>query len=284
MKVYGFYIGFDFVSVAVRDTDSAKTLPLFIYPLERTADRQQEVKAAFGKIISDKIISHKKSSATLLSFESPENQLFITNIAKETLDINEMASWELFMRVGDVKNYNISAHKIKNNKYLVAAAKKHDIDFYTKQINRLGLKISVIEPPLVCAINLFEMNYDTKGENLIALLSFNKITIAYMKNNELIDIAQNSVHSLELISSEDVMKVRAEITQRNGISNKAQMFITGDLPADRKYSDNILEDMKNCEYLAPFKIIKIDDEANKELMSKYSFAFGISTSLSKKMG
>ena len=283
MKLYGIYIGFDFVSVAVRDIDSPKVMPIFIHPLEKTADRLSEIKVAFNKIISEKIIPHEKSSAALIAFESYENQLFLTNIAKETLDINEMASWELFMRVGEVKDYNISTHRIKDEKYLVAAAKKYDIDFYAKQIKRLGIKTIAIEPSLVSAINLFEMNYDTEGENLVALLSCNKVTIAYLKDKELIDIAQNSVHSLELISSEDVMKVRAEITQRNEISKKAQMFLTGDLLADKEYADNILDDMKNCRYLEPFKIIRIDEGTNKELIEKYSRAFGISVSLSKNL-
>jgi hypothetical protein len=61
------------------------------------------------------------------------------------------------------------------------------------------------------------------------------------------------------------------------------MFITGDLLADKEYADYISSDMINCQYLDPFKTIIIDDESNKELMEKYSLAFGVSVSLSQKM-
>lgn len=285
MSAYGIYIGFDFVSIVSSDIDTSVITPIVVYPIDRTADRQREVNAAIKKIASQKLISPEKSSFALLAFESPENQLFITDISKEMPDIIEMASWELFMRIGEpVKNYNISTFHIQENKYLVAAAKKHDINFFTKQIKRLGLKTITIEPSLVSAINLLEHNLvDVKGENLIALLSGNKINIAYIKDGNVIDTAQNTVNAFKLISSEDIMKIRAEITQRNKLSKDVKMYITGDLLADKKYADKILSDMINCECINPFKRVKIGNDSDKELIEKYSSVFGVSLSLSQKM-
>lgn len=284
MKVYGIYIGYDFMSIAIRNVDSPVITPLLICPLRRTTDRYSEVAAAFERIASEKIVSAEKSSVALLAFESPENQLWITQVASETPDINEMVSWELLMRTGEsVKNYNISSFQIHGNKHLVAASKIRDIEFYTKQIKRLGLKTITVEPSIVSIINLFELNYDVSGGKLLAFLGCHKITIAYIKDGKLIDVVQNTIHLSNLISSEDVMKTRAEISYRNEISNDVHLYITGDLLADKEYADFILADMANSSYLDPFKTIVVHSDSNKELMEKYSLAFGVAVSLSQKM-
>lgn len=284
MKAYGIYVGFDFMSIAIRSIDSPVITPLLIYPLRRTTDRYSEVSAAFERIASEKVISAEKSSIAMLAFESPENQFWLSDAASETPDINEMMSWELFMRTGEsVKNYNISCCEISKNRYFVAASKTRDIEFYTKQIKKIGLKTFSIEPPVVSAVNLYEFNYDVSGEHLVALLGCHKITIAYVKDGELIDVSQNIIHLSELISSEDIMKACAEIVRRNELSDEIPLYLTGDLLADKEYADFIVADIKNCRYIDPFRTMTIREDSNKELMDKYSLAFGIAVSLSQKM-
>jgi hypothetical protein len=284
VKIYGIYIGYDFLSIAVRNVDAPVITPLLIHPLHRTMDRQLEVTAAFERIAAEKIIVSEKTSVAVLSFESFENILFTTPVANEVPDVTEMMSWEMFMRTDEsVKNYNISSFPIHDNVYIVAASKLRDIDFFTRQVNRLGLRVITIEPSLISFINLFELNYDVSGENLIAVLGCHKITIAYIKDGKLIDIAQNTIHVSELISSQDVMKVRAEISNKNSIDTNVPLYLTGDLLADKDYADFISADLLNCSYIDPFKCIVANDDSNKELMGKYSLAFGVAVSLSQKM-
>ena len=283
MKVYGIYVGYDFLSIAVRDADSPIVSPLAIHPLRRTAGRNLEVAAAFKRIASQKVVRAKKNSVAALAFESPENQLWLSDMASDIPDMDEMMSWELFMRTGEpVKDYNVSSFEVSSNKYLAAASKISDIEFFVNQVKRLGLKTVSIEPPIASIANIFEANYDVSGQHLLAFLGCHKITVAYMNNGKMLDLVQNSVHLTELISSEDVMKTRAEICRRNELTKEVPFYLTGDLLADKEYSDFIFADMVNCLYLDPFKMIKCDD-ANKELMDKYSLAFSVAVSLTQKM-
>jgi len=284
VKIYGIYIGYDFMSIAVRNIDSPIVMPLLIQPLHRTVDRYLEVASAFEQIVSQRIISAEKSSVAILAFESPENVLFITPVAQEIPDITEMMSWEMFMRTGEsVKNYFISSSPVYQSNMLVAASKIKDIEFYTKQVTRLGLKIITVEPPVISAVNIFELNYEISGENLIALISCHKISVAYVKGGKLIDVAQNTVHLSDSVSSQDIMKVRAEISRKNSISQNVPMYITGDLLADKDNADFISSDIANCFYLDPFKCVTAHESCDAEFMEKYSMAFGIAVSLSQKM-
>ncbi|MCL1946206.1 MAG: hypothetical protein FWF51_03510 [Chitinivibrionia bacterium] len=284
MKVYGIYIGFDFLSIAVRNIDSPAVTPLVALPLHKAADRYEEVSAAFNRVASKRYISSPKTSVALLSFESNENVLFATPVANEVPDITEMMSWEMFMRTGEsVKNYFISTSFIYEKKQLVAASKTRDIDFFTKQVSRLGLKIITIEPSLVSASNVFEMNYDVAGQNLVALASCQKIAVAYIKDGKLVDIAQSAVHHTDTVSSQDIMKIRAEISSRNELTKDVPIYITGDLLANKVQADTISSDIANCFYLDPFKCIATNEKSNKELMEKYSMIFGVAVSLSQKM-
>jgi hypothetical protein len=284
VKTYGFYIGYDYISVVSRNIDTPLVTPLFIHPLDKTRDRNSEIVSAFNMVISGKHIRSKKSSVVMLSFEAPENILFVTDVAEEIENITEMMSWELFIRTGEpVKDYNISTFRIHENRHIVFAVKQKDIEFFTKQISRTGLQTVTIEPPIVSAVNLFESNYDVAGEAIVALVGRSKIVAAYIKNGDVIDIAQQTIPSSELISSEDVLKIRAEISAKYSINKGVAMYLTGDLLADKEYSDVLLDDIQNCYYMDPFKCININYDSNKELMDKYSFVFGVAVSLSQKM-
>jgi hypothetical protein len=284
VKTYGIYIGYDFISVASRNSDSPVVTPLFIHPLHRTMDRQKEIVKAFNKIISGKHILAGKSSYAMLSFESSENMVFVTDASDDVPDVREMMSWELLIRCGkSVKDYNISSVAIASDKRLVAASKKKEIEFYTKQIERFGIKTINIEPSIASGFNLFEQNYDASAEALVAISSCHKLSMAYVKNENLIDIAQYTIRRSELISSEDIMKLRAEISERNSIEKEVPLYVTGDLLADREYSDLLIADLVNCSYLDPFKMIVPHEKSNKNLMEKYSLVFGVAVSLSNKM-
>jgi len=284
VKTYGFYIGYDYMSVVSRSIDTPLVTPLFIHPFDKTRDRTSEIVSAFNTIISGKHIRSKKSSVVMLSFEAPENMLFVTDAAEEISDITEMMSWELFIRTGEpVKDYNISTFKIHENRHIVFAAKQKDIEFFTRQISRTGLQTITIEPPIVSAVNLFESNYDVAGEAIVVLLGRHKIVAAYIKNGDMIDIAQQMIPTDDLISSDDVLKIRAEISAKYSINKDVTMYLTGDLLADKVYSDVLLDDIQNCSYIDPFKCININYDSNKELMDKYSFVFGVAVSLSQKM-
>jgi hypothetical protein len=272
------------MSVVSRSIDTPLVTPLFIHPFNKARDRNSEIVSAFNMILSGKHIRTKKSSVAFLSFESPENILFATDTAEEVSDITEMMSWELFLRIGEpVKEYNISTFRIHENRHIVFAAKQKDIEFFTKQISRTGLQTIAIEPPIVSAVNLFESNYDVAGEALIALAGCHKITVAYIKNGDMIDIAQQTIPSSELITSDDVLKIRAEISAKHSINKEIPLYLTGDLLADKDYADILSDDIRNCSYIDPFKCININYDSNKELMDKYSFLFGIAVSLSQKM-
>ena|GEM_PF-2082013 len=284
VKTYGFYIGYDYMSVVSRSVDTPLVTPLFIHPFDKNRDRNSEIVSAFNMIISGKHIRTKKSSVAMLSFEAPENILFATDAAEEVADITEMMSWELFIRVGEpVKDYNISTFRIHENRQIVFAVKQKDIEFFTKQISRVGLKTITIEPPIVSAVNLFESNYDVAGEALVALVGRYKIVVAYIKDGNMIDIAQQTIPASELITSDDVLKIRAEISAKHFISKDVVMYLTGDLLADKEYCDILSDDIRNCSYIDPFKCININYDSSKELMDKYSFAFGVAVSLSQKM-
>ena len=283
-KIYGFYIGYDYMSVVSRSIDTPIVTPLFIHPFDKTRDRNSEIVSAFNTIISGKHIRTKKASAAVISFEAPENILFVTDVAEEVGDITEMMSWELFIRIGEpVKDYNISTFRIHENRHIVFAVKQKDIEFFTNQISRIGLQTITIEPPIVSAINLFESNYDVAGEALVALAGRHKIVVAYIKNGDVIDIAQQTIPASELITSDDVLKIRAEISAKHSISKDVVLYLTGDLLADMEYSDILSDDIRNCSYIDPFKCININYDSSKELMDKYSFAFGVAVSLSQKM-
>jgi hypothetical protein len=271
------------MSVASRNFGSPIVTPLLIHPLHRTMNRYREVEKAFSRIISGRHVSANKSSVALVSFESPENIIFVTDSSEDVPDINEMMSWELLLRTGaPVKDYNISSSPASLNKRLVAASTKKDIAFYTKQIERLGIKTIAIEPPIVSAVNLFDFNYDVSGEALVAISGHHKITLAYINDGDLIDIAQYTARLSELVSSEDIMKIRAEISARNSIGKDVPMYLTGDLLADKEYADFLSNDLINCSYIDPFKCVDVHEKTNKDLMEKYSLVFGVAVSLSNK--
>ena len=283
MKAYGIYIGYDYISIVSRNFDSPVVTPLIIHPLRKTIERYKEISFAFDKIISGRHVSANRNSVVQLSFESSENIEFITDCEDAVPDINEMMSWELLLRVGNsMKDYNISSFHIFENRYFVAASKRKDLEFYTNQVSRLGIKTLAVEPSIVSAVNLFELNYDVAGETLIAVVGSHKITLAYVKDGKLVDIAQYTARLSELISSEDIMKIRAEISERNTIGKDVPMYLTGDLLADSEYTDFLLTDLINCAYLDPFKCISHHKNTNKNLIEKYSFMFGIAVSLSNK--
>ena len=285
VKAYGIYIGYDYVSVVSRNFDSPVVTPLFIYPLRPGKDRYREVALAFDKVISGRHVSAGKSSVAQVCFESHDDVIFLTDCEEGDIpDMTEMMSWELLLRVGadSLKEYNVSSFKVDENRHFVAASKIKDVEFCINQISRLGLRTITVEPSIVAAVNLFESNYDVSSQALVANIGYRKASIAYMKGGMLTDIAQYTARASELIPSEDVMKLRAEISARNSIDKSVLMYVTGDLLADKEYSELLISDIANCATIDPFKCLSIHEKTNKELMDKYSTVFGIAVSLSSK--
>jgi hypothetical protein len=282
VKIYGIYIGYDCVTIAVRNIGKQAVVPLLVQPLDKTMDRESQVLAAFSEIIGKKKrLEIKGVDVAAISFESPENVCFMTVAASEIPDITEMMSWEMFTRTGEpVKDYNISAFHTFNDIYFVAGSRIKEIMFYRKLIGRLGLKVAVVQPSLAAALNVMEMNYKMVGVLLVAFLSQHKIVIALLENGKLKDMWENSLLSHQRITSKDVMKGRAEISKKHAISEHTTLYITGDLLADKDYAESIVNDMQDCTLLDPFCRISASDTTDKELLQNHSFIFGAAVSLS----
>ena len=282
MKIYGIYIGYDYITIASRSGAAQSVAPLIICRLNRNEDRYAQVSKAFGDIIKQKRrLAKKGACAAVLSFESPENVCFTTLASHDIPDITEMMSWEMFIRTGEaVRDYNISSFHTYQDTYFVAGSKIKDIDFYTKQVARLGLKVSAIQPPVAAVLNAFSMNYKAEEQMLIASLSRNQMTFAYLENGKLKHIMENSLHSEQSITSKEIMKARAEISEIHGLTAETPLYITGDLLADKEYGKIIAGDIEECIMLNPFNRVSVPDTDDKELLNKHSFAFCAAVSLS----
>jgi len=282
VKIYGIYIGYDCVTVSVRNTETRAVVPLIIRPLNKKGSRYDQVATAFGEIRRQrKLLRVKNPSVASLSFESPENLNFMTSAAKESPDMTEMMSWEMFMRTGEaVRDYHLSSCCIKNDLYFVAAAKIKDMEFYTKQVARLGLKVVAVRPSITAVLNIFEMNYKVADHSLIAFLSRERMTTAYVEKGKLTDVREYARHHNQEITAQDIMRARAELSETYTIADGAVIYITGDLLADKKRGKEICNQMHDCLVLDPFKRVAPDTSSDKDLLSAHSFAFGASVSLS----